>query len=257
VAHSRANLAATFSGNSLDFTNAGGTNAETPTFYTWGLSQPTPQGVTQADVRAVGTALSGTNIVFAINTHNRTSTGLAFQEFDVCIDTSGGAAFTPNFILIGINGSALTTSLSSSTFATALFPADANCRITGSGSLLFTITQPTDNSTLLLAVPRGGSGTSGLGLTAGNPRFKYQMFYFGTDGFGAAMPGTGAFNAFTPAITFGAAPTVAPNGNGSATVTVNNSELASSPALGVMVLAPNNVSGATQALLYSLTPPAM
>ena len=104
-------------------------------------------------------------------------------------------------------------------------------------------------------VPRGGTSPSnGLGLTAGSPRFKYQAFYFGTDGGGAAMPGTGSFNAFTPAVTFTAAPTVSPNGTGSATVTVSAAELALSPALGVMALAPDNVSGASQALLLPLPP---
>ncbi len=247
VAHSRSNLATTVSGNTMSFTNAGGAIAGTPTFYTWGLSQPAPQGISQNDVRAVGARLSGTNVIFAVNTHNRTSTTLAFQEFDICIDTSGGPGFTPNKVLIGINGNALSTSLTLAQYATAIFPTDANCNINGGGSLLFTVTQPTDNSTLQLPVPRGGA--AGLGLTAAQPRFKYVVRYFGTDGFGAQMPGTGAFNAFTPAVTFGAAPVVAPNGSGSSTFAVNSTELASTPALGVMVIAPDNVSGSAQAAL--------
>jgi subtilisin family serine protease len=250
VAHSRSNLATSLAGNTLNFTNAGGAIAGTPGFYQWGLFQPTPQGISQLDIRAVGTRLSGTNVFFGFNTHNRSSTTLAFQEIDICIDTTGGAVFTPNKILIGINGSAFSASVAN-LYTTALFPTDANCNINGNGTLLFTIAQPTDNSTLLLPVPRGGSGTTGLGLTAGNPRFKYRVNYFGTDGSGAAVPGTGTFNAFTPAFTFTAAPAVAPNGAGSATVTVNGAE---APGLGVMVLAPDNVSGASQATLIPLSP---
>ncbi len=254
VAHSRSNLAASLTGNTLNFTNAGGAIAATPGFYTLGLYQPAPQSVVQDDIRAVGTRLSGTNVFFGVNTHNRTSTTLAFQEIDICIDTSGGPGFTPNKVLIGINGSAFSASLANQ-YVTALFPTDANCIINANGSLLFTVTQPTDNSTLQLPVPRGGTTPSdGLGLTAGTPRFKYQMFYFGTDGSGAKMPGTGSFNAFTPAIAFTAAPTVVPNGAGSATVTVDAAELVLSPALGVMALAPDNVSGASQALLLPLPP---
>ncbi|MCK9687427.1 S8 family peptidase [Scleromatobacter humisilvae] len=245
VAHSRSNLAVSQSGGTLNFSNAGGAIAGTPGFYTLGLYQPTPQGVTQADVRAVGARIAGSTVIFGVNTHNRTSTTLGFQEFDMCIDTSGGAGFTPNMILIGINGSLLSSSLAKSTFATAIFPTDANCTITGGGTVLFTITQPTDNSTLLLPVP---TGTPGLGLTSANPRFKYRMNYFGPDGTGASMPGTGSFNAFTPAVTFSAAPTVAPNGSGVASYSVN-SEINNSTALGVMVLAPDNVSGASQAAL--------
>ena len=113
--------------------------------------------------------------------------------------------------------------------------------------VLATLTQPTDNSTLRLVVP-----ISSLGLTAGNPRFKYSMSYFGIDGVGRQMPGVGAFNAITPALNFSAAAAVAPGGSASATVTVNATELAASPALGVMVLAPDNVSGAAQAVLIPL-----
>ena len=160
----------------------------------------------------------------------------------------------PNKVLIGINGSALSGSASvRNKFTVALFPADASCNTTGGGSLLFTIPQPTDNSTLLLAVPRGGAGTTGLGLTAGSPRFKYSVNYFGTDGFSASMPGVGAFNAFTPAVALTAGGSAVPAGGaGSATVTVNAAEQALSPALGVMVLAPDNVSGASQAVLIPI-----
>jgi len=254
VAHSRSNLAASRTGTTLNFTNAGGAIAATPGFYTLGLYQPTPQGAVQNDVRAVGARVSGSNVFFGVNTHNRTSTTLAFQEFDVCIDTSGGPVFTPNKVLIGINGSAFGVASIANKFTTALFPADANCNVTGSGTLLFTVTQPTDNSTVQIPVPWGGSGTSGLGLTAGNPRFKYALVYWDTDGNGFVMPGVGSFNPITPAVTFGAAPTVAPNATGSSTVNVT-SEIASSPALGAMVLAPDNVSGSSQALLISLPSP--
>ncbi|HEX7914385.1 hypothetical protein, partial [Rudaea sp.] len=249
VAHSRSNLAVNVSGSTMNFTNAGGVLASTPTFYVWGQQQPTPQGIAQADVRAAGARLSGTNVIFGLNTHNRTSTALALQEIDICIDTSGNPGFTPNKVLIGINGSALSTSLAVSQYATAIFPTDANCNITGGGSLLFTVTQPTDNSTLQIPVPRAGA--AGLGLTTTNPRFKYVVHYFGTDGSGAQLPGVGNFNAFTPAVTFPAAPTVAPNGSGTATYTVNAAELANTPALGVMVVAPDNVSGAAQAALLA------
>ena len=255
VAHSRSNLVASLAGSTLNFTNAGGAISGTPGFYIWGLSQPTPQGAIQTDVRAVGARLSGTTVSFGINTHNRTSTTLAFQEFDICIDTSGAPGFHPNKVLIGINGTAFGASAPQSIFTTALFPADANCNIAGPGTSLFTVTQPTDNSTLQIPVPRGGTtATNGLGLTAGSPRFKYSMNYIDPEGNVFSMPGVGSFNAFTPAITFGATPTVAVNGTGSTTVTVNG-EIANTPALGAMVLAPDNVSGSSQALLIPISPP--
>lgn len=246
VAHSRANLVANVSAPNISFSNAGGAIAAAPGFYTLGQYQPTPQGVTQNDVRAVGARLSGNYVVFGVNTYNRTSTTLAHQEIDVCIDTSGGAAFTPNWVLIGINGSLLSSSLAKSTYAVALFPTDATCTINGSGTILFTVTQPTDNSTLQIPVPRAN-----LGLTAANPRLNYRVNYYGPDGTGAAMPGTGSFNAFTPAVTFSGGGAVAPNGTGAATFAVS-SEIANTPALGIMLLMPDNVSGASQAALFPL-----
>jgi len=252
VGHSRSNLDATLTSGTLNFTNAAGAVAGTPSLYSWGQYQPTPQGIAQNDVRAVGTRVSGSNVIFGINTHNRISTPLAFQETDICIDTSGGPGFTPNKVLIGINGSLLSSSLAASTYVTAIFPTNANCQIIGSGSLLFSIAVSTDNSILQLPVPVGASG---LGLTVGSPRFKYQVSYFGSDGSGMLMPGTGSFNPFTPALTFGAAPTVPPNGTGSSTVVVS-AEAANTPPLGVMVAAPDNVSGAGQAVLLTLPRPA-
>ena len=133
---------------------SGGALSGTPGFYTWGLYQPVPQNVAQNDIRAVGTRLSGTNVFFGVNTHNRTSTALAFQEIDVCIDTSGGPVFTPNKVLIGINQAAFEPRrLANTAYATALFPTDANCNINGNGSLLFNITH--DPSSFLPHRSRG------------------------------------------------------------------------------------------------------
>ncbi len=249
VAHSRSALTVSQSGSTLNFGNPNGALTAFPSFYTWGLSQTTPQGIAQADVRAVGASVSGSNVIFGINTHNRTSTTLGFQEFDICIDTSGGTGFTPNKILIGINGSALSTSLAASTFATAIFPTDANLRHQWLRHDLFTITQPTDNSTLLMPVPV--AGTTGLGLTTASPRFKYKLNYYGTDGIGAQMPGIGSFNAIAPAVTFTAAPAVAVEWFGVGDGQRERRDR-HTPALGLMVLAPDNVSGARQAALLPL-----
>lgn len=247
VAHSRANLQGSQAGATINLSNAGGQLSSTPVPFVLGQYQPTPQGIQQADVRAIGARNSGTNVIFGVNTHNRTSTTLAFQEYDICIDTSGNPnSFTPNKILIGINGSLLSSSLTRAQFATAVFPTDANCNINGSGTVLFTVTQPTDNSTLQLPVTRAA-----LGLTAANPRFKYVLNYYGTDGGGRQMPGIGWFNAFTPSVTFSASPTVPANGSGSMSFTVT-SENTVSPALGVMLFGADNVAGAAQGLLFPL-----
>ena len=156
-------------------------------------------------------------------------------------------------ILIGLNQSGFSSTGSATTYSTAVYPTDATCAINGAGNILFSITQPTDNSILTLAVPTAGTGGStGLGLTAANPRFKYQVNYYGSDGFGAAMPGTGSFNPFTPALTFANTGALAANGTRAVTISRTAGESALSPYLGVMVTAPDNIAGASQGLLYTV-----
>jgi hypothetical protein len=247
VGHSRSNLQGTESGNQINLTNAAGQVSAQGIPFILGQFQATPQGITQNDVRAVGARLSGTNIIFGVNTHNRTSTTLAFQEMDMCIDATGGPGFTPNRILIGINGSLLSSSLAKSQYATAVFPTDANCNINGNGTILFTIQQPTDGSFLQLPVTRAS-----LGLSAANPRIKYVLNYYASDGIGRQMPGVGSFNAFAPAVVFGGSPVIAPNGTGSQSFAVDLTEIALTPALGIMLGAADNVSGASQGLLFTL-----
>jgi hypothetical protein len=52
-------------------------------------------------------------------------------------------------------------------------------------------------------------------------------------------------------VTFSGGGAVAPNGAGAATFAVS-SEIANTPALGIMLLMPDNVSGASQAALFPL-----
>jgi len=66
------------------------------------------------------------------------------------------------------------------------------------------------------------------------------------------MPGIGTFNAFTPALSFSNTGAVVANGSRAVTVTRSAAEAALSPSLGVMVTAPDNVSGASQGLLFTL-----
>ena len=183
MAHSRSNVAASLAAGGLNLTMlAARWRRTTPLLWTWGLYQPAPQGVAQEDVRAVGTALSGTNMLFALNTHNRTSTPSRRQEIDICIDTSGGPGFTPNKILIGINRSALSSSLDPDRLRHGALPDGCQLQHNGRRARFSSTSRSRRTTRRSTAVPRGGTGTTGLGLTAANPRFKYQVFYFGTDG---------------------------------------------------------------------------
>ena len=250
--HSRSNLSTSATSltslpvgaGNLTVTNASGAIAGTPDYYSMGLYQPTPQGVRYADTRAVGVKAAATTtggvadslLTFAINTHDRFSNAAGFLEWDVSIYTTGGSS--PDYVLIGYNGIAFSTAASVQNVMTAALLNTT----TGAITALRLADVATDNSTLLLQVK-----ASELGLSTANPRFFYTEAHFSTDGTSAGMPGVGYFNAFTPAVTVVGSGAIAPNASGTATVTVNSAEYAVSPPLGLMIVAPDNVQGASQA----------
>ena len=253
VPRSRSNLVTVAAGpigpsnpsTGLNVANSGAALAGTPGFYALGLTTASPQGIPYADTRAVGVrAIAGANpiLVFAINTFDRFSNA-APSEWDIFIDTEAGG----HYVLVGANGSFFTSSPSAQN---RLVAALINLS-TGAVTALRFADVATDNSTVLLPV-----SASNLGLTTAHPRFTYQEQHFsGTTGAGAAMPGSAKFNAFTPAlkVTY-AGGVIAPNASATGTVVVNAAEWPNSPALGVMVVAPDNVSGARQAQLLPAGP---
>lgn len=257
VGNTRSNLASSAnsiasSGNTnLTVSNAGGLQAGEPDFYTLGLQQPTPQGIFQADTRAVGvqSVPSGSNpfLVFAINTHDRFSNAAGFQEWDILIDSTGGnnPRSNPNFVLIGINGAAVTTAAAAqNTLVAALLNVS-----TGAITAIRLAPVSTDSSTVWLVVR-----ASEIGVTAANPRFAYAENHFSSNGVGSGTPGVAKFNAFNPSLSVSGGGPVAPNGSVGATVSVNG-EWANTPGAGLMIVAPDNTSGAGQALLLPAAAP--
>ena len=257
VPRSRSSLSSTASGPfgptsppaTLTVSNAAGTPlAGRPDFYALGLSTSSAQGIPYADTRAVGAKVVGTGasrvVVFAINTFDRFSAATP-SEWDIYIDTTGTG--NPNYVLVGANGKFFTTAASAQN---ALVAALINLH-TGAVTSLRFADVATDNSTILLPVT-----ASAIGLSAANPRLRYWENHFsGTTGDGAAMPGSAKFNAFAPAISvsyLGGA--LSPGASAPATINVNSAEWASSPPLGLMVVAPDNGAGATQAQLLPATP---
>jgi len=252
VAHSRSNLSVSSTPSSgavnMTVSNAGGVQSGEPDLYSVGLYQPMPQNVTQADTRAVGVQSwpSGgdSTLVFAVNTYNRISQPNGGLEWDIYIDPTGAQTNPANakYILIVTNSSYLSSTLLER-FVVARYTI-----ATGAISLLNYVDAATDNSTLLIPVL-----ASSLDVTPGNPRFHYWENHFGPDGTSSSMPGMGQFNAFTPSLTFAESGPVLPNGSGTASATVT-AEWASTPALGVMVVAQDNVAGAQQAMLVPVSP---
>jgi hypothetical protein len=94
-------------------------------------------------------------------------------------------------------------------------------------------------------------------LDAAHPRFTYTAESFdlkGDRGYaGDSVSGPGTFNAFTPAISSGQVNyTVAPGATVTATVSINADEWDETPALGLMIVTLDNLSGGAQAQLVSV-----
>jgi minor extracellular serine protease Vpr len=234
--------------NTLHLTNDGGATSAVTDFYSAGLFS-SPQGLPEFDPRAIGAqAFPFTNfntgnpdnlVVFAANTWTRFNTP-DVAEFDICIFTTqkpgpcDTAGVTPDLIVIGVFGGAFGLP-TNHMVAAVLNPA------TGSVVINFFADAATDNSTILLPV-----FASDLGLTSTNQTFTYSAAAFNANGNGAGLPGMARFNAFNPSLQVSSFPVVAPNGSASTTVTINPTEWKNSPALGLMVVVPDNRAGQKQ-----------
>jgi hypothetical protein len=254
VPRSRSSMSATASAfgpttgpGTFTVSNAAGVpRSGTPDFYSTGLSIAAPQGIPYADTRAVGVkALSGGAVmVFAVNTFDRFSNATP-SEWDIYIDSTGDGV--PDYVLVGANGKFFTTAAVAQNVLTAALIKLSNNAVVS----LRLADVATDNSTILLPVT-----SSALGVTAGNPRIQYWENHFsGTTGDGASMPGSGKFNAFTPALTVTyAGGAIAPGGSANGTINVNAAEWAATPPQGLMMVYPDNVAGASQAQLIPAGP---
>ena len=227
-------------------TNHHGGIYASPDFYSWGLSN-TPQGVNFFDTRAVGMQSipafgppGNPLLVVAINTFPRFSNPAA-AEFDVPIWTTSPPSGAPDFVVIGADHGAVTTGSNDGILASFVLNNHTHTiRLVGPADA------PTDGSTVLLPF-----FASQVGLTAGSPRFTYSEATFNNiDGGSSKMPTMATFNAFTPSIaTDTQFLTVNPDSFEVINVTTDPVEFAKTPALGLMIVDPDNRSGAKQAQL--------
>jgi subtilisin family serine protease len=206
-------------------------------FYAWGLAG-TRQAAAPFDIRAVGVQafpISATNswLVFAVNTFDRFNTS-AIGEVDLYVDTDGDGR--SDFVIYN-------TTDANNTPVVAL----VNLH-TGVSRLVSFAIAPTDGSTLLMPIK-----TSSLGLSPSNPRLSYQAYGFNSYGAFNAVPGVASFNAFSPSISNGDYVPLAPGASASVPVTLDPTEWALTPALGVLVVNQENRSGAGQAALLKVS----
>jgi hypothetical protein len=234
--------------NTLYVTNFGGATSAVTDYYSLGLFG-SPSGLVQFDPRAVGaqafplanpnTGQADNLLVLAANTWTRFSTP-DVSEFDVCVFTKStpgpcdATGVTPDLVVVGASGTAF--GLSTNHMVAAVFDP-----VTKQVVINFLADAATDNSTVLLPV-----FASDLGLTAQSPTFTYSATVFDRLGNGASLPGLARFNAVTPSMQVSDFPVVAPNRFASLTVSIDPAGWKESPALGLMVVVPDDRAGATQ-----------
>jgi hypothetical protein len=228
---------------SVELSNGRGVIGGIADLYAWGLSSP-HRLTTSNDLRAVGVQavpLSKTRsiLIFAVNTWNRWSSP-SDNEFDILLDTNGDGV--PDFAVVGFDLGAILTGRFDGRYGS--FVIDLTTIVPTIVAARFAVA-PTDSSTLLLPVR-----TDEVGLSVANPRFTYVAAGFsGIDGSADIAPGTGFFNAFAPAITSGVAFSVPVGASGTVPVSIDRTEFASTPALGLMIVVLDNSAGRGEALL--------
>jgi hypothetical protein len=215
-------------------------------FYAWGLKNPKTGAIDSSfEPRAIGVQsnpISATDsvLVFAVNSYGRFSNA-AQGEYDVYIDVNGDG--TPDFVLFSADIGLVGTGFNNGQIGTFLFNI-----ATGDLFSEFPAEAPTDGSIVLLPVY-----ASDMGISPTNPRLSYSVVAFdGSGSSGEAVPGTGYFNAFTPAVSNAMYVAVAPNASADVPVAIDPVEFKKTPALGFMVVTEDNLSGASEANLIPI-----
>ncbi|HEX9488164.1 MAG TPA: S8 family serine peptidase [Gemmatimonadales bacterium] len=226
----------------------------TADFYAWGLRGKNRKAST-AGLRAVGVqslnaqdvglpASVGKILVFAVNVFHPWTTPV-LNEYDILLDVNGDGKF--DFAVVSVG-------LSSGRVRVNIFDLSKSPAVQVKQTVVFAATAPTNESTILMPIVAADAG-----VKASNPRFAYAAQGF--DGFtgdfdflaenadGTVAANAGRFNAFNNAVSTGAFAVVGPRSRASVPLTINPTEFAATPALGVMVVGMENFSGRAEANL--------
>ena len=125
----------------------------------------------------------------------------------------------------------------------------------GGASIAFLADAPHDSSTILIVVRSTQLCRANEPcLSAANPRFGYSAVGFDLTNTEGPDPvdGTARFNAWSSSISQGGFQTVAPNGTATEPISINPTEWALTPALGLMVVTMDNKAGADEAQLIKV-----
>jgi subtilisin family serine protease len=206
------------------------------TDHTTGISSIRAVGVQSQPAASCGAAAGDSCLVFAINGWHQWSNAAA-AEFDIGIDTNGDG--TPDFVVVGADLGAITTGSFDGVEASFTFDA--------SGNLIdaFYADAPMNGSVIELPAI-----ASDMGITSAAPTFSYAIT--GVDlinGTIDSVPGTGAYNAFTPSLSNGQFISLASGASATLPLSANLSLQKTTPSLGWMVVSLDNANGAAQAAL--------
>jgi len=214
-------------------TNAGGVISGNADWYVWGISDPQYDGGAGADIRAVGVQSAPGVLAFAVDTWSRWSNP-ASVEPDIYVDVNGDTI--DDYVVFSADYGRLTTGSSNGQAATAVLDLRTN-----SGSIHYFTDATFDGRSMTLPADISQLCEAGSPcLSAGNPRLTYRVEAFSRDGSEDDAVGPGSYNAFTPAISNGMYDTVAPGGTALESLTIDTTEGALTPFLGVMVVTHDN-----------------
>jgi hypothetical protein len=200
-------------------------------------------GVQSLDAQDFGLPASvGKVLVFAVNVFHAWTTPV-INEYDVLVDVNGDGKFDFAIVSVGLSSGRVRVNI-----------IDLSTNKFVKQTVTFAATAPTNESTILMPIV-----AADIGVKASNPRFSYAAQ--GSDGFtgdfdflgenpdGTVAANAARFNAFTNAVSTGGFAVVGPRARTSVPLTINATEFATTPALGVMVVGMENFSGRAEANL--------
>jgi len=220
--------------------------AGTADFYAWGLESKKAREIDgRLDLHAAGVQSleNGETLVFAITTKKPWSSP-STQGFEVWVDSNlDGEA---DFAIVAFDFGWVVNGAFDGRTGTFIFDV-----ATGEMSVFFLAYAPTDGSSILLPVP-----AAAIGVTSSNPRFAYTADSFDLWSFDADLFDSWAlFNPFSNAISTGAFEVVNPGDRVHVPFTVDATEWAATPALGLMVVTQDNRNGTAEANLVKVKVP--
>ncbi len=234
----------------INLTNKDSAIAATADFYSWGLSgagkasgkKNKSINLSAAGAQAFPFSATDQFIVFAITTEEAWSSP-SMREFDVLVDVNGDG--NPDYAVVAIDLGYISTGFFNGQIAAIVFDLT-----TGDGEFDYFAYAPTDSSTILIPVL-----SSRLGLNAATrPRFSYTAvgYDFAHTGASDAFTNWAKYNPFSSAITDGQFAVLPPNGSAAVPFSVNATELAVTPPLGLMVVTQDNKNGKDEANLVKI-----